>query len=545
MTKNLINIIDIIEESNHTETPYPNNTTIHKLFQEQAAQRPDNIAAYGPGKTAPLTYSQLNEKANRLAHGLIAMGVGPGIIVAIMVERSLEMIVGIFGILKAGGAYLPIDPAAPSKRMQLMLKDSQAKLLLTQAKFLGKITAEIKTLNLEDPDIYQFSCFDPVYINQPNDPVYVIYTSGSTGLPKGVVIEHHALINRLHWMQKKYPLTPEDRIMQKTPIVFDVSVWELFWWSMVGAAVCFMPPGLEKFPQAIVEMVEKNQITTMHFVPSMLSVFLDYIRNSAADIPRLSPLKRVFASGEALKPVHVKRFNDILHHQNATVLINLYGPTEATVDVTYFDCPHEGTCEIIPIGKPIDNIQIFILDEAGVLCPINEPGELCIAGVGVAMGYLNRPELTAEKFIPSHPLIPIMGKIYRTGDLARWLPDGNIDYLGRLDHQVKIRGLRIELGEIESLLLTHPLIRDCAVLVKESSETIITLAAFLTADEGLEIKDLKPFLKQYLPEYMIPAEFTVLDHLPLTPNGKIDRNALVLWSYRRSDILSLFCDRKK
>lgn len=309
-------------------------------------------------------------------------------------------------------------------------------------------------------------------------------------------------------------------------MVFDVSVWELFWWSMVGASLCFIPPGFEKFPQAIIEMVEKNQITTMHFVPSMMSVFLDYIRNSAGDIQRLASLKRVFVSGEALKPAHVNRFNETLGQQNGTVLINLYGPTEATVDVTYFDCPTAGTCDLIPIGKPIDNIRIFILDETDQVCPIDVPGELCIAGVGVARGYLNRPQLTAERFI-FHADLPAAGKLYRTGDLAKWLPDGNIEYLGRMDNQVKIRGLRIELGEIEAVLVSHPHIRDGAVIVKESSDTIITIVAFITADENLEVKELKPYLKQFLPEYMIPAEFIILDQLPLTPNGKIDRKRLI------------------
>jgi amino acid adenylation domain-containing protein len=544
-------------EYNDTTADYPADKTIRQLFEAQAAANPGNIAAIGPVQgQQPLTYRQLNEKSNSLAHGLIEQGTGPGSLVAVMAERSLEMIIAIFAVLKAGGAYLPIDPHGPEKRMHLMLADSRANLLLTQEKFLDKAAGvggaagQVTVINLEEPDLYGHNLSNLEHVNSPADPAYVIYTSGSTGLPKGVIIEHHSLVNRLNWMQKKYPLTVRDRILQKTPVVFDVSVWELFWWSMTGASVCFIAPGFEKFPQAIIETVEKHRITTMHFVPSMMAVFLDYIRNSPGEVQRLSSLRQVFVSGEALKPAHVKMFNSSLNYHNATRLINLYGPTETTVDVTYFDCSpyNQDEHEIVPIGKPIDNTQIVIIDEQGEPCPPGEPGELCIAGAGLAKGYLNRPELTAETFVlkrfnheeheehegpgkkgPGNSPSPVTrhpSRFYKTGDLARLLPDGNIEFLGRMDLQVKIRGLRIELGEIEAVLTGHRYIRDCAALVKQTSDTIVTIIAYLVADKPPEAKELKQYLKQYLPEYMIPADYIYLDRLPLTPNGKVDREAL-------------------
>ncbi|MCP5046299.1 MAG: amino acid adenylation domain-containing protein [bacterium] len=537
MTKDTLTTEDtkpIPDRFNDTAAEYPADKTIHQLFEEQVLRTPGNIAAVGPDMT-PLTYLELNRKANALAHLLRSRGVGPGVIVALVVERSLEMVIGIFAILKAGGAYLPIAPNSPEKRMRLMLEDSQAKVVLTQTRNFNNVAGHPGAINLEEPRIYGGNTENPEHVNQPDDLVYVIYTSGSTGLPKGVMIRHYSLVNRLNWMQKSYPLDENDRIMQKTPFVFDVSVWEFFWWSMVGAAVCFMRPGFEKFPQAIIETVEKNNITTMHFVPSMMSAFLGYIENSTEDIKRMTSLKRVFNSGEALKPDHVKRFHDTLHRENQTRLINLYGPTEATVDVTYFNCSPGDTEGIIPIGKPIDNTQLLIMDENQQLCPVGSEGELWIAGSGVALGYLNRPELTAEKFnkdFKDGQDGQDEGKeIYKTGDLARWMPDGNVEFLGRIDHQVKIRGLRIELGEIEAVLANHPAIRDCVVLVNETSETIITLKAFLVVNDDEAAPDemgLKKYLKDILPDYMIPGEFMFLDELPLTPNGKVDRKALSL-----------------
>lgn len=297
-----------------------------------------------------------------------------------------------------------------------------------------------------------------------------------------------------------------------------------------------MAPRMEKFPQAIVDAVEANNITILHFVPSMMSVFLGYIEN-AAEIERLSTLKRVFASGETLKPSHVKQFNETLYKINSTLLSNLYGPTEATVDVSFFDCPPGKNLEKISIGKPIDNIDIFILDNEGHISPEGTAGELCITGIGTARGYLNRPYLTDEKFV-NNPFSSLFSpfkepypastyKMYKTGDFARLLPDGNIEFIGRIDNQIKVRGLRIELGEIEVILSKHPSIQDCAVLVREVTETIINIIACIVSEYRLSTKDMKNYLKLFLPNYMIPNEFIILGALPLTSNGKIDRKVLL------------------
>jgi D-alanine--poly(phosphoribitol) ligase subunit 1 len=517
---------------NNTETQYPEEKTISQLFEATVLAYAEQTAVMFKKKR--LSYRELNKKVNSLARLLRQHGIHSGDIVAIMVERSLEMSIGLLAIIKAGGAYLPISPDTPPKRFKLMLSDSQASLILTQQKFISQIEKKrlsppIRILDLEDEENYLGSSLNPTPVNNPRDLAYVIYTSGSTGNPKGVMIEHRSVINRLNWMQRKYPMGSGDIILQKTPFVFDVSVWEQFWWALVGGKVCFILPGFEKFPQAIVETIETNRISIMHFVPSMLSVFLSYIEHSG-DTPRLSSLRYVFASGETLKPSHVKLFNRTLHNANGTRLINLYGPTEATVDVTYFNCPTAGEVERIPIGKPIDNTQMYILDNDLNPQPVGETGELHIGGVGLARGYLNRPQFTAEKFIHVNTIGESPVHLYKTGDLSGWLPDGNIMFMGRLDNQVKIRGLRIELGEIEAVLTGHPSIQDSAVMVKETSDTVITLFAYIVAGdkvEKIDVKKLKQYMKSYLPDYMIPAEYVILNVLPTTPNGKVDRKALM------------------
>ncbi len=556
---------------NNTEADYPKDKTIHQLFEAQVEKTPENIAVIAQSPECrmhsikavskecyAITYNKLNERSNQLANLLRTKGVKPDTIVGLMVERSIEMMVGIFGILKAGGAYLPISPSNPGKRISYILSDSGSKIVLTQGRFLDKLYKDkvdflSEIINLEDEKIYTGYASNLTLINQPNHLVYVIYTSGSTGNPKGVMIAHRSLVNRLNWMQKRYPLSVGDTILQKTPFFFDVSVWEMFWWSLVGASVCFLMPGGEKFPQAIVETVENNDVTVMHFVPSMMSVFLEYLRHSEEEVKRLATLKQIFASGEKLTPSHVQAFNEILHQKNGTRLSNLYGPTEATVDVTYFDCPtgtghSSGDIDKIPIGKPIDNIELYILGEGNRIHGVGETGELCIAGVGVGRGYLNNPELTAEKFdrdfqdyqdekekeketgkysFTSLPLYPSTS-LYRTGDLARWLPDGNVEFLGRRDHQVKIHGLRIELGEIETVMSKHPLVRDCVIVVKHYSRNIAMIVGYIVTKSGEEVSvnELKDYMKTLLPDYMVPKMFVIMDRFPLTPNGKVDRKAL-------------------
>ncbi|HEX3029281.1 MAG TPA: SDR family NAD(P)-dependent oxidoreductase, partial [Clostridia bacterium] len=350
----------LLHTFNNTQAQYPKDNTIHGIFEEQVERTPEAVAGVFEGNE--ITYRQLNEKSNAIAAELRRIGMKPGSIAGIIVERSLEMIIGIMGILKAGGAYMPISPAYPEARIKYMLEDSKACVLVTQEDLDGKFAFDIETINLNNKELYKGDCNNPVNTSGPSDLSYVIYTSGSTGNPKGVMIEHYSVINRLNWMQKKYPIGTEDVILQKTPFTFDVSVWELFWWAFRGARVCFLKPGGEKDPEVIVEAIENSKVTTMHFVPSMLSAFMEYMEEHGG-IDRLSSLKKVFASGEALSAQQVKRFNRLFCKSNGTELYNLYGPTEATVDVSYFDCSAGDEPEVIPIGKPIDNINLYILDK--------------------------------------------------------------------------------------------------------------------------------------------------------------------------------------
>lgn len=511
---------NLLFDFNNTDVAYPREQTIQRVFEEQVEKNPDNIAVVFEDQR--LTYRELNNKTNQLARVLRNKGVKANRLVGIMVERSFEMIIGIIGILKAGGAYLPIAPDYPEERISYMLEDSGTRILLTQSRFLNRVSYKGHVIDLNDVSLY---CGDDSNLpleNNSHDLAYVIYTSGSTGKPKGVMIEHHSVINRINWMQDYYRLEPKDVIMQKTPFTFDVSVWEVLWWFFVGARVCMLRPGGEKEPEEIVRSIEKNKVTTMHFVPSMLAVFLTYMENQI-NVNKLESLEQVFASGEALNPEHANKFNTLLKGQPVK-LINLYGPTEATVDVSYFDCSTGKELEIVPIGKPIDNIKLFIVNRNNKLQPIGVAGELCIVGEGLARGYLNKPELTAEKFV-NNPFFP-GARMYRTGDLARWLPDGNIEFLGRIDHQVKIRGFRIELGEIETQLVKYPSIKESVVVAKEGKDSDKYLCAYIVAEREVTISELRDHLSRELPDYMIPSYFVQLEKMPLSSNGKADRKAL-------------------
>ncbi|MCX6580883.1 MAG: amino acid adenylation domain-containing protein [Candidatus Aminicenantes bacterium] len=510
----------ILYDFNDTAAPYPRDRTIHELFEEQAARTPDRIAVVGAtavetlrATSLQITYREFDEQSGQLAGLLIEKGVLADDIIAIMIERSIEMLIGIYAILKAGGAYLPIDPGYPPERIDYMLKDSAAKILLTAAECV-------------------FNFHHSSFINHHSNHLsYIIYTSGTTGKPKGAAIEHHSLVNRLNWMQKQYPLDENDVILHKTPFTFDVSVWEIFWWGMVGAGVCLLAPGGERDPMQMVDAIERNRVTVMHFVPSMLRAFLECIEG-AGSAGRLSSLKQVIASGEALTVPLVKRFNELLNKQNGVRLANLYGPTEATIDVSFYDCPAGQDIERVPIGRPIDNICLYIFGKDRQLQPVGVPGELCIAGVGLARGYLNNPELTAEKFFNFHHSSFIIHHsiLYCTGDLARWLADGNIEYLGRIDQQVKIRGFRIELEEIERRLEHHKQIKGAVVAVERNgdSKDDNILCAYIVSKAGEELNalTLREYLSGRLPGYMVPAVYKRLDRIPLSPNGKVDRKAL-------------------
>ncbi|MHA3735612.1 non-ribosomal peptide synthase/polyketide synthase [Pseudomonas sp. Eth.TT006] len=502
---------------NATEADYDLQQTIHGLFEAQVLRAPQAPAVVA-GELA-LTYAELNARANQLARHLRGLGVQADSRVAICVERGLDMVVGLLAILKAGGGYVPLDPAYPLERLAYMLEDSAPLAVLVQGSTRGLLgDVAVPLIDLDQPQWLSLPTENlSVAELTPQHTAYVIYTSGSTGQPKGVINEHSGVVNRLLWMKDAYQLTAGDTVLQKTPFSFDVSVWEFFWPLMTGARLVMARPEGHKDPQYLSEIIEREHVTTLHFVPSMLDVFLAH-----ADTARCSTLRQVMCSGEALPGSVVRRFKQQLPNSE---LHNLYGPTEAAVDVTAWNCagPLEQTPDNTPIGKPIANTRMYILDTQQQPVPHGVVGELYIGGVQVARGYLNRPELNAERFLDD-PFQP-NGRMYRTGDIARYLPDGNIEYLGRNDDQVKIRGLRIELGEIQARLTGIDGIQEAAVLAREDVPGDKRLVAYYTG-AALEIDALRSQLLEHLPDYMVPAVFVHLDALPLSPNGKLDRKAL-------------------
>ncbi len=512
---------EILVKWNETGKDYPQDKLIHQVFETQAEKTPDAIAVVFEGQT--LTYRELNERASQLAHYLKSLGVGPEKMVGIAVERSLEMIVGLYGILKAGGAYVPLDPTYPPDRIAYMMQDAGVPVLLTQRRLLENLpesSARVVCLDSDwDSLIASQSRESPACEATLDNLAYVIYTSGSTGRPKGAMNTHAGILNRLFWMQDAYRLTADDAVLQKTPFSFDVSVWEFFWPLMFGARLVVARPEGHKDADYLVNTIIEQKITTMHFVPSMLQIFL-----MARDVEKCASLRQVICSGEAL-PLELQ--NRFFARLNAR-LHNLYGPTEAAVDVTYWECRKDSGLKTVPIGRPVANTQMYILDRGLQPVPVGIAGELYIGGVQVGRGYWNRPELTAEKFIPDPFSKNPEARLYKTGDSCRYLPDGNIEYLGRLDFQVKIRGNRIELGEIEALLGQHPAVHEAVVTAREDTPGDMRLAAYLVLDRNREVNagELRDYVRQKLPDFMVPSYFVVLDKLPLSPNGKVDRKAL-------------------
>nr|WP_277951940.1 non-ribosomal peptide synthase/polyketide synthase [Pseudomonas sp. TH06] len=509
----------VLFDFNATEVDYDLDQSIHGLFEAQVLRTPQAVALQSGEQR--LSFSELNASANRLAHHLRGLGVQPDSRVAICVERSLDMVVSLLAILKAGGAYVPLDPAYPLERLAYMLDDSVPAVVLVQGStrlLLGEVAVPV--VDLDQPQWQSLSADNPqIPALTPQHSAYVIYTSGSTGQPKGVINEHAGVVNRLLWMQDAYQLTATDRVLQKTPFSFDVSVWEFFWPLMTGARLVMARPGGHKDPQYLSEVIETEQITTLHFVPSMLDVFLAH-----GDTRRCKPLRQVMCSGEALPGSLVRRFKEQLP---GSELHNLYGPTEAAVDVTAWNCagPVEQTPDNTPIGKPIANTRMYILDNQQQPVPHGVVGELYIGGVQVARGYLNRPELTEERFLTDPFNERPDARMYRTGDVARYLPDGNIEYLGRNDDQVKIRGLRIELGEIQARLTQIDGVQEAVVLAREDVPGDKRLVAYYTGSPQAN-DALRSHLLEHLPDYMVPAVFVQLQVLPLSPNGKLDRKAL-------------------
>jgi amino acid adenylation domain-containing protein/non-ribosomal peptide synthase protein (TIGR01720 family) len=520
-----------LREWNDAAAVHRQDRCLHELFAEQARRTPGAPAVVAGDER--LSYRELNARANLLARRLRRLGAGPETVVAVLVERSLAMVVGLLAVLKAGAAYLPLDPDHPRDRLRYMLQDSGARLLLTRRDLAAAAGPAAAAVHLDEPAApwcaplprHGRGQADAASGVQPDNLAYLIYTSGSTGRPKGTMNSHRGIVNRLLWMQQRYRLEPDDRLLQKTPLSFDVSVWELFWPLVGGACLVMARPGGHRDPAYLAATVAAERITQLHFVPSMLRAFLDHL-GEARHAAGLRGLRRVFASGEALS----LELQQLYHGVLAAPLHNLYGPTEAAVEVTCWTCD-PGRPRAVPIGRPLANTRIHLLDGDRREVPIGVPGELHIGGVQLARGYLGRPGLTAEKFVPD-PGCGARGepgcRLYRTGDLARYLPDGAIEYLGRLDTQVKIRGFRIELGEIEVVLGQHPAVREAVAMVREDRPGERRLTAYVVPAGAVSprAEQLRAHLQERLPDYMVPSAFVELAALPLTPSGKLDRRAL-------------------
>lgn len=506
----------ILNEFNDTYSIYPRNKTIHELFEAQAAKKPNKPAVIFNDKE--LTYKELNDTANSLASVLRKKGVGPDSIVGIMVEKSHEMMIGILGILKAGGAYLPIDRKYPDERIKYMLQDSGAKILLSQKNILDELDLEQLEYNgiiidLFEDELYTKSTPNLKLINKPSDLAYIIYTSGSTGKPKGVMVEHKNVI-RLVINTNYINFDEDERILQTGSIVFDASTFE-FWASLLNGFSLYLG---DEFiilnAENMKSTIQKYNITTLW----MTSPLFNQLSQQDAEI--FAGVRNLLVGGDALSPKHINMARNANKNLN---IINGYGPTENTTFSVCFSIDKDYEFNI-PIGRPISNSTAYILNKYNKLQPIGIPGELCLGGDGVARGYVNAEELTNRKFVRD-PYRPNY-KMYRSGDMARWLPDGTIEFLGRMDNQVKVRGFRIELGEIETQLLKHGSIKEGTVIVKEDASGAKYLCAYFVADKKLTVSELRKHLTENLPDYMIPSYFVQLESMPLTPNGKIDKKLL-------------------
>jgi amino acid adenylation domain-containing protein len=496
----------VLEEFNDTRMPFPADQTLVSLFEAQARLTPDKTAIVAGSKKC--SFGELNILSNQLGHYLRERhGVGRGDIVAVELERSEWLIAGLMGVLKSGAAYLPIDPGYPQQRVDFILTDSKAVCLLDSAA-LDNFIAERSV----------WSPVDRPSTSEPGDLAYVIYTSGSSGRPKGCLLEHRGVVNRIAWMWHHYGFTVMDIILQKTTFTFDVSVWEIFMPLCFGGKIVLCGKGDAASPERISTLISAEGVTCLHFVPGMLDAFLAFLSDRPDCRLAMQSLRLVITSGEALSLGTVKRW----YQMSGVSLHNLYGPTEASVDVTQFSTSSGDTR--IPIGRPIWNTRMDIIDSNGLPAPVGIPGELCIGGIGLARGYLNRPELTAERFV-ANPLRP-GDRMYRTGDLGRWLANGNIEFLGRIDMQVKIRGYRIEPGEIESAFRRLPGVNAAVVIARTDKTGDSSLAAYFTGPVSLDAGEIRAWLAKSLPAYMLPSYYVRLDRLPQNPSGKIDRARL-------------------
>ena len=512
---------------NHTQADYPAYDCIHHLFERQASITPEAIAVQTDH--LQISYQALNDRANQLAHRLSRLGAGPDTIVGVCLDRSPELMVALLGILKAGSAYLPFDPVYPHERLAFMLKDADVKILVTDGRWAEALPTDELTVVHLSRDKEQLAGENSQNLNiqtSPDDLAYVIYTSGSTGQPKGVLGLHRGAVNRFAWMWKTYPFEPGEATCAKTSLNFVDSVWELFGPLLGGIPTLMISDEMVKSPQKLIASLEKHRVTRLVLVPSLLRVLLEQEPEIAS---RLSGLKYWICSGEAIDADLVRRFREALPNR---ILLNLYGSSEVSADVTYCEIHEMGIDGPISVGRPIANTETYIVDKNLQLVPIGVPGLLCIGGVSLARGYLKRPVETDSKFV-DNPFTKNRGeRMYLTGDLARYRPDGTIQLLGRMDgdHQVKIRGFRIELGEIESLLREHSCVRQAVVISKNGPTGERGLAAYILQKEGTDtahlVSHLRTYLRERLPEFMVPATFQVLPVFPLLPNGKIDRCCL-------------------
>ena len=514
---------------NETRADYPSGDRILvDLLRAQSARTPDAVALRFEGDD--LSFRELDLRSNRLAHHLRKHGVGRDVLVGVVAERSFEMVVALHAVLKAGGAYVPMDPGYPRSRLAYMVENSNAPVLLSQERLLSLLPeTDGRTVLLDEGADWETESDAPLDLDTtPDDLAYVIYTSGSTGRPKGAMNTHRAIVNRLLWMQDRYGLGPDDTVVQKTPFSFDVSGWEFFWPALVGASLVIARPDGHKDPSYLAQLFERERVSVCHFVPSMLQTFLE----EPALRERCASLRHVICSGEALtRPLQDRFFASI-----DASLHNLYGPTEAAIDVTHWTCRPDWDEPVVPIGEPVANTRIHVVDESGAPVPVGENGELWIAGVQVGRGYLARDDLTEQSFIPDK--FSGEGRIYRTGDLARWREDGSLEFLGRIDHQVKLHGVRIELGEIESALELHPLVQQAVVLAREDAPGQQRLVAYVVpaGNEPVHLDGLRPALREMLPEAMMPAVLVSLDEMPLTESGKVDRKRLPAPSRERPSL---------
>ncbi len=481
---------------------------VHQLFEQQVSKTPEATAVIYEGRS--LNYRKLNQLSDALSCRLQAAGVGPGALVAILSERSPEMVIGMLAILKAGGAYLPLHSEYPTAGLAVILEDAKPAALLVQEQLQAKLPSELQLPILELKENYSATGHRIHAQLSPERAAYILYTSGSTGKPKGAVVPHRAVCSLLRCMQEAYRLCPEDRVLQKTAYTFDVSVPEFFWPLAIGAAMVLTRPAYEADPDYLVALINAERISTINFVPSTLALFLNHPQAGSC-----RSLKRVFSAGETLPANTISGFFEALP---TTELYNAYGPTETTVWMTIWKCrPEDALLDNVPIGPPLENTQVYIVNEQMVPVATGDIGELYIGGEQVGTGYLNRPDLTEKSFVPN----PFgEGCLYKTSDLGRYLENGAIEFHGRTDHQVKINGLRIELGEIEATLRKHPAVRHCVVVVRDER-----LIAYVVAT-GISSDDLGQHARQTLPRYMVPSVVVFLEKLPLTSNGKIDRKAL-------------------